>query len=244
MSPSILRALKPKKVIAEAYKVLDHDEWLFWGRSQPRRALLPGKVVPRWDLAAGERYDNAIYYCTRDQLVYWLGPEIWTFEDLTPEETVCSDKWRQSATRVGRILERVSSWNKTTARLFVADCMARMLVREREAGRPPDPRYWETVDVARRYAWLAASDEELEAAYETVVGLDNRPESVFEVGYLAHPDLDKAVPGIGAWARNTYDPWYTERLFQYLEGCWRHTPGWCPIGWQPAADRQADAARR
>ena len=49
-------------------------------------------------------------------------------------------------------------------RLFACDCAERALLREREAGREPDPRSWNAVSVAREYAMGRASKEELKSA--------------------------------------------------------------------------------
>ena len=49
-------------------------------------------------------------------------------------------------------------------RLLAADCAERALLREREAGREPDPRSWRATDVARKFAEGQASHEELMAA--------------------------------------------------------------------------------
>jgi len=49
-------------------------------------------------------------------------------------------------------------------RLFACDCAERALRRERRAGREPDPRSWEAVRVARRYADGDATAAELAAA--------------------------------------------------------------------------------
>jgi len=47
-----------------------------------------------------------------------------------------------------------------TLRRFAVVCAWRALVRERAAGREPDPRSWRAVEVARRYADGEATDEE------------------------------------------------------------------------------------
>lgn len=50
-------------------------------------------------------------------------------------------------------------------RLFACDCAERALVRERDAGREPDPRSWEAIRVARAYANGEATDAAREAAW-------------------------------------------------------------------------------
>jgi hypothetical protein len=51
-----------------------------------------------------------------------------------------------------------------TRRLFACDCAEQALVRERCAGREPDPRSWRAIEVSRAYARGEATLEELEAA--------------------------------------------------------------------------------
>jgi len=50
-------------------------------------------------------------------------------------------------------------------RLWGCDCAERALLRERDAGREPDPRSWEAVRVSRLYADGEATLEELDAAW-------------------------------------------------------------------------------
>lgn len=49
-------------------------------------------------------------------------------------------------------------------REWACDCAERALNRKREAGREPDPRSWEALAVARRFAKGEATSEELAAA--------------------------------------------------------------------------------
>ena len=63
--------------------------------------------------------------------------------------------------------ERTCLWMKdisSTLRIFACDCTERSLLREREAGREPDPRSWKAIEVARRFAVGEATSEELEEA--------------------------------------------------------------------------------
>lgn len=59
----------------------------------------------------------------------------------------------------GRLLRRVETWNKRTARLFAADCAEAVV---HLCGDDPRPRA--AIDVARRYARGEASRDELDAA--------------------------------------------------------------------------------
>lgn len=52
-----------------------------------------------------------------------------------------------------------------TLREFACRCAERALLREREAGREPDPRSWEAVRIARAHTAGEATDKELEDAH-------------------------------------------------------------------------------
>ena len=53
-------------------------------------------------------------------------------------------------------------------RIFACDCAERALLREREAGREPDPSTWDALRVARLYADGKASKGELMDAADAV----------------------------------------------------------------------------
>jgi hypothetical protein len=54
--------------------------------------------------------------------------------------------------------------DNVTRRLFACDCAERALLRERDAGREPDPRSWRAIEISRAYARGEATLEELAAA--------------------------------------------------------------------------------
>ncbi|HEV2065064.1 MAG TPA: hypothetical protein VGS00_11010 [Thermoanaerobaculia bacterium] len=104
---------------------------------------------------------RGLHFCRGlEQAVGWLNAELWTFEDLTPEETI--DAGDKMVTRKGRILERVESWNERTARLFAADCAEEALDGLPE--RDVDERSRRAIEVARAYARGEASAADLSAA--------------------------------------------------------------------------------
>ncbi len=90
---------------------------------------------------------NGIHYCRPDQLVQWLGPTIWLFEDGSPDETV--DAGDKMVTRKGRIVERVEAWNDVTARLFAADVAEVALQYIPESHRDP---FVAAINAARGFA--------------------------------------------------------------------------------------------
>ena len=118
-------------------------------------------VKNRWRTAEGELVPckNGIHYCRQDQLVRWLGPQIWLFEDGTPDETL--DAGDKLVTRKGRVVQRLDTWNETTARLFAADCAEAVLQLIPESRREP---FTAAVAAARGFARGEISDEERDAA--------------------------------------------------------------------------------
>ena len=118
-------------------------------------------VKNRWRTAEGELVpcENGIHYCRQDQLVRWLGPQIWLFEDGTPDET--RDAGDKLVTRKGRVVQRLDTWNETTARLFAADCAEAVLQLIPESRREP---FTAAVAAARGFARGEISDEERDAA--------------------------------------------------------------------------------
>src|SRR5262245_31551424 len=115
----------------------------------------------QWRSVKGELIpcENGIHYCGRDHLVRWLGPTIWVFEDGTPDETI--DAGNKLVTRKGRVVERLETWNETTARLFAADCAEAVL------HLIPAPRhepFVSAIDAARKFAHGEIGSKELAAA--------------------------------------------------------------------------------
>ena len=115
----------------------------------------------RWRTAEGglKPCRNGIHYCRQDQLVRWLGPQIWLFEDGTPDETL--DAGDKMVTRKGRVVRQLDSWNEMTARLFAADCAEAVLHLIPESRREP---FTACVVAARGFACGEISDEERAAA--------------------------------------------------------------------------------
>jgi hypothetical protein len=104
---------------------------------------------------------NGIHYCQRGQLVHWLGPTIWLFEDGAPDETI--DHGDKMVTRKGRIVEQVTTWNETTARLFAADVAEVAL--QFIPGTRQEP-FVAAINAARGFARGEISDKERAAAWD------------------------------------------------------------------------------
>ena len=113
------------------------------------------KVEPRWfgyHLARGP------------QVLNWLSKDLYVAE-ADPAYPIVDVGDKVACGRV-RIVEHLTTWNDTTARLFAADCAEAALLGERACGREPDPRSWAAVDVARRDARGEATMAELTAAWD------------------------------------------------------------------------------
>lgn len=139
---------------APYYKVLAADQ-------TPHHGGTGRWVKKRWRTVGGPLVPcaNGIHFCRRDQLVGWLGPTIWLFEDGSPDKTV--DAGDKMVTRRGRIVERVDAWNDVTARLFAADCAEAVLHLIPESHRVPSDH---AVGSARAFARGKISDSERAAA--------------------------------------------------------------------------------
>lgn len=137
---------------------------------------------------------NGYHLCRLSDLVNWVGPAIFTAEyrgERIDENTRGESKVVVSQ---ARLLARVETWNESTARLFACDCAERTLLRQRERGFEPEPVFWETIEVARRYARGEATRQELDAAW----------------------DADRDAARDAAWdAEHT---WQVNRLQWYLAG--------------------------
>jgi len=124
------------------YKVLNQKRRSFHGGTgtwQPGSwRSVEGDLVP---------CSNGIHYCDPNQLIEWLGPTIWLFEDGTPDETI--DAGDKRVTRKGRVVEQIPTWNETTARLFAADVAEVALEFIPESHRVPFVR---SINAARGFA--------------------------------------------------------------------------------------------
>jgi hypothetical protein len=135
----------------------------------------------QWRSVKGELVpcSNGIHYCKPDHLVSWLGPTIWLFEDGTPDETV--DHGDKLVTRKGRIIERVGTWNETTARLFAADCAEAVL--HLIPGSHQEP-FVAAINAARGFARGDIGDKERDAAGAAAGAAAVRSQTVLLFEYL------------------------------------------------------------
>ena len=158
----------------------------------------PGK----WVHTKGEIVicENGIHYCESElQLLDWLQEEIYEIE--VKGKTIRDDD--KSASRSGRLVRKLDTWNERTARLFACDCAEHVLHIFHEK-YPDDMRPDEAIETARRYAEGQATEQELEAAYRAAYS------AAYRAAYRAWA---------ASWAaRDTEKQWQAGRLGSYLRG--------------------------
>jgi len=198
------------------YKVLSDDASAYHGGNgkwHKPRGKRPGKWMSH--IEELKPCKSGYHLCRRQDLVYWLGPTIWIAEGKG-EQIECDNKtvWQQA-----RLIRRLTTWNERTARLFACDCA------ERALGRLANPHEASVhaIDVARRFAHGAATQEELGAA-----NFAANSAAYYAANYAAYSAADSAAysaaynaadTAANYAAYNAERDWQTERLFEYLDGC-------------------------
>lgn len=84
-------------------------------------------------------------------------------------------------------------------RLFACDCAERALLAERAAGREPDARSWESVEVARRYAEGKATFDDLSTAQVAARDASQASRGPHE-HWAAAKDAERCVRFVGSLA--------------------------------------------
>ena len=201
------------------YKVLDSNGRSYHGGGSAVWSLpvdgQPGAWMPPIE---GELKPckNGYHLCSgEEQLVQWLGPEIYEAE-YQSERVDADDK---IVVREARLLRRIETWTKKTARLFSCDCAERV-VRYYEAKYPGDNRPRKSIEIARRYARGEATDDELLAAESAAWYAWYAAESAagFAAGYAVGSAAGYAWYAGYAAEFAAERRWQAERLGQYLRG--------------------------
>lgn len=117
----------------------------------------PGKWMP--EITGLVPCQRGYHVATIDQLVDWLGPELWEVE-CRGEHIDHGDK---HVFGQARLVRRISTWNDRAARLFAADCAERALPVF-EANCPGDMRPRRAIEMARAFAGGQATEKDLAAA--------------------------------------------------------------------------------
>ena len=197
------------------YKVLGPDRMPHHGGSgqwpPPGEWLrVEGGIIP---------CENGLHVCTREQLIKWIGPEIWEVQVDRRSHVV--DAGDKTVVRRARLLRRLDTWNDRTVRLFAADCAERVLPLTDN-----DPRCVNVIAVARRFANGHATAVELSAAGAAAraAARASAGASAWDAARDAAEDAARAAAGdaagAAAWASagDAERAWQTERLWWYLDG--------------------------
>ena len=163
----------------------------------------------------------------REQVILWLGPEIWT-ADGRGEHIEQSDK---HVFGQARRLKRFRTWNARTQRLFACDCAERVLpIFEETHPGVGHPR--ECIMVARKFALGQATKKEMaEASSAAAAATASHYSSTSHgasaagaayyssIAYAPVAATEAAYVAAASCSGSTAERvWQTERLFEYLEG--------------------------
>jgi len=220
----------------ELYKVLDGRKSCNGGNGKWRigRWMRPikGELVP---------CENGYHLCRREDLIHWLGPNIFIAEHRG-DIVECNEK---VVVREARITKELTTWNERTARLFAADCAEHVLHLYEKDNDSKAPAH--AIQAARDYtnglitldelaaAWAAARAARAAGAAADAAWAAARAAWVAAgatTAAWAAAGAARAAAGVaagaaagsaarvGAWsaARSAEHGWQTERLFQYLNG--------------------------
>ena len=135
------------------YKFLNPNREPIYGTGQWPE---PGVWAP--EIGAVVPCASGYHACTVDQLVGWVGPELWEVEYDQPPQTHGNKVVGSRA----RLVTRIDRWNDTQ-RLFAADC-AEHVFHLFEEQHPGDDRPRHAIEVARLYAAGRADATDLAAA--------------------------------------------------------------------------------
>ena len=143
------------------WKVLDQDGLAFHGGigkwSLPS-ADGPGEWMP-W-IEHISPCESGYHLCREQDLIHWLGPDIYEAEALGKTITDDNKVVCQSA----RLLHKLNTWNDKTARLFACDC-AWSVLHIFELEFPSDMRPRRAINAAYLYVNNLIDAEEMAAAW-------------------------------------------------------------------------------
>ena len=159
----------------------------------------PGEWMP--EITGLVPCQRGYHVATGNQLLDWLGPELWEVE-CRGEHIALGDK---HVFGQARLVRRLNGWNDRTARLFAADCAARVL-HLFEYCCPGDMRPHRAIDVARAFAAGRATVEDLAAARDAAKAAAERAardapwDAVWDAAWDAGWAATRAADGRAAWA--------------------------------------------
>lgn len=201
------------------YKVLDatgrscHGGTAEWSLPRGKR---PGKWMPS---VAVDPCHSGYHVCEPRDLLEWLGPRIWVVE-LRGEVVRADGKTVAAQAR----LVAPTPWDDRRARLYAADCAARVL-HLYERRYPEDHRPRRAIDATRQFArgeiWAAARDAAWAAAWAAArdAAKDAARDAARAAAWAADWNAAGAAAGDAARAAagNAEREWQTRRLLRYLQ---------------------------
>ena len=173
-----------------------HGTWRLPANGQPGQwmPLIQGKLIP---------CERGYHLCRPQDLLHWLGPAL--YEAEYQGERI--DSGTKVVVRRARLLRCLSTWNEVSARLFACDCAEHVLPLF-EHRVPGDDRVRRCIEVARRYACIKATSEELAAA--RAAARDAAWDAAGDAGDAAW-DAARAAAGAAAWAAARDAAWDAAR---------------------------------
>ena len=161
-------------------------------------------------------YEWGVAHCSCAEALEWR-------RSLGPAATQ-SDAWRlcQRSDWMLWCLRKIKYDGEAWYRLFSCDYAERLLLRDREAGRLPDPASWEAVLVAREFAAGRATREQL--TYAARAAYDAARAAAAHAAYAAADaaraaaayDSDAAAAAAAAAAFTAERAWQADRIRHYL----------------------------
>ena len=138
------------KYTGKLFKVLNERKSCHGGNhtwKENEWVKVEGKLIP---------CQHGIHLCREQDLIEWLGPEIWAAEYQGDEFIIHENK---VVVREARITTKYENWNDCTARLLACDFAEKVVHLCDDDLRPA-----EAIRVARLFAHGQATKEELDAA--------------------------------------------------------------------------------
>ena len=185
------------------FKVLDNQKSCHGGD----HLWTPGE----WVKVEGELIpcQRGIHLCREQDLVEWLGPEIWAADYRGNDFIVHENK---VVVREARIVRRYENWNDCTARLIACDFAEKVVHLCGD-----DPRPAEAIRVARLFAYGQATQEELAAARDAAWDAARvaARDAAWDAAWVAARDAARAAARDAA--RDEMRQWQTEQLMALLD---------------------------
>jgi len=163
--------------------------------------------------------EHGYHLCRKKDIMKWLDEEIWIAEGRG-HKIICDNK---VVFQQARIIKKLDTWNDITARLFACDC-AEHVLKNYEKEFPGDHRVRDCIEVARKYAFGKATEEELLAvrsAAESAVW-----SATWSAAWSAAESAVWSAAESAAWsavrsaelaAGSAEKEWQIKQLFKYLD---------------------------